>query len=94
MVAMFILLYGFKNFKGDYHIIHSWKRVLMMSMELQGKLGFMGTSGLWRTNVAISSLVLFYSSSKWEVYDGNGVSIKNWVFIVANELPHSWPVGS
>jgi hypothetical protein len=66
-----------------------------MSVQVQGKWGFMGTSGLWRTNVAIFNLMFFsYSTSKWEVYDGNGVSIKNWVFIVENELSHSWPVGS
>jgi hypothetical protein len=36
----------------------------------------------------------FLFNFQWEIYDGNGVSIKNWVFVVENGLPHSWLVGS
>ncbi len=94
MVAIFILLWGFENFKGDYQTIHSgkdcqWCHRALGEMEIYGHYWVMENKCC-----NIQSCALFYSTSKWEVYDGNGVSIKNWVFVVVNELPHSWPLGS
>ncbi len=94
MVAMFILSWGFMNLKVIVRqsIFGNECRWCHWSSKENGNLWALMGYGKQMLQYPISCSSLF--NFQWELYDGNGVSIKNWVFIVENELPHPWIVGS